>query len=76
MAGRWRCHCYDSASVAGITTEFMNHIIAQATSAAAACLIVLLNSNHIYGISDETIVYADSLDFPVFAPRGIPNLFY
>ncbi|MGI6077411.1 MAG: PucR family transcriptional regulator ligand-binding domain-containing protein [Fastidiosipilaceae bacterium] len=59
-----------------ITTEFMNHIIAQATSAAAACLIVLLNSNHIYGISDETIAYADSLDFPVFCAPWDTKLSY
>lgn len=50
-----------------ITEDFLNSIIEQAAEGRAACLIILINKEHIRKIPEGTREWADRLGLPVFA---------
>lgn len=49
-----------------INEEFLTNIVRQAVNCNAACLIVLLNDEHIKEIPEKTAQFAQQNDFPVF----------
>lgn len=51
----------------GVTAEFLVSIVEQAADAKASCIIMLLHEEHIKEVPEETIQYANTRNFPIFA---------